>query len=177
MPSRTSSLGARYGRRTPLAARATERLDAAALRRLEDGETVDVTFEGEPFTLRPDDVTVVREVVTDWLVQSDGPFVVALDPTVPDELRREGWARELVNRVQQLRKDAGYEYVTRVEISIAGDPSLEAAASDFEHYVAGETLARRVTVGEALTDADREQRVDIDGHAAVIAIRRADGRA
>jgi len=170
------SLGARYSRRTPLAARAVERLEAASLRRLEEGHSVEVTFEGESFTLLPDDVTVMREVVTDWLVQSDGPFVAALDPAVSDELRREGLARELVNRVQQLRKDAGYEYVTRIEISVVGDPVLEQAASEFEQYIAGETLARRVVVGEPLADPDREQQVDIDGYAAVIAVRRADGR-
>ena len=171
------SLGARYGRRTPLAARAVERLEAAPLRRLEEGHSVEVTFEGESFTLLPDDVTVSREVVTDWLVQSDGPFVAALDPAVSDELRLEGLARELVNRVQQLRKDAGYEYVTRIEISVVGDPMLERAAREFEQYIAGETLARRVLVGEALAAPDREQQVDIDGYAAVIAVRRADGRA
>jgi len=168
------SLGARYGRRTPLAARAVERLEAASLRRLEEGREVEVTFEGESFTLLPDDVTVAREVVTDWLVQSDGPFVAALDPTVSDELRLEGLARELVNRVQQLRKDAGYEYVTRIEIGLVGDPMLERAASEFEPYLAGETLARRVVVGERLADPDREQQVDIDGYLATIAIRRAD---
>ncbi|HEX9633318.1 MAG TPA: isoleucine--tRNA ligase, partial [Gemmatimonadales bacterium] len=130
------ALGKVYGKATPRAARAAEGLDAAALRTLETGGEVTVEADGGPFRFRSEDVVIEREVATDWLVQSEGAFVVALDPTVTDELRREGLARELVNRVQRFRKEAGYQYTTRVILSVSGDPEIEAAAAAHRDAIA-----------------------------------------
>jgi isoleucyl-tRNA synthetase len=142
-------------------------LDAEALRRLEAGESV----AGE-WALDPEDVTVTREVVTDWPVQSHGPFGVALDPALTPALVAEGLARELVNRVQRLRKDAGYEVTTRIALAITGDAALIEAARQHADYIAGETLARELAVGEPMAGPDRSEPVEIDQHAAVIAVRR-----
>src|SRR6185312_2460476 len=93
---------------------------------------------------RPEDVTVTREVASEWLVQSDGPYVVALDPQVSADLMQEGLAREVVNRVQRLRKEAGYDYTTRIELSVAGAEDVVAATRAFQGFVEGEVLARRL---------------------------------
>jgi isoleucyl-tRNA synthetase len=166
------SLGKVYGKETPRAAQASGSLSPEDLRRLEAGHEVALGAEGGGFRFRPEDVVVEREVVTDWLVQSEGPFVVALDPAVSPDLRAEGMAREVINRIQRFRKEAGYDYTTRVILSVSGDPEIEAATAAHRAFIAGETLARAVEIGVALEPADLRESIDIDGRAVVIALRR-----
>jgi isoleucyl-tRNA synthetase len=142
------------------------------LRALEQGEAVECAVDGRTFAYRPEDVVVEREVRTDWLVQSDGPYVAALDPGLSEELRREGLAREVINRVQRLRKEAGYDYNTRIELSISGADEVVRAAEAFRDIIGGETLARRVEVGRDIVDPDGSETVDIDGRVIVLAVRR-----
>ena len=168
------TLGKRYGKDTPRAAAAVAELSGAELQTLEQGGTV---RHGE-FEYQPDDVTVTREVASEWLVQADGPYVVALDPALSDDLVQEGLAREVVNRVQRLRKEAGYEYTTRIELSVAGAEDVVAATRAFSGFVEGETLARRMVLGGAggVDEPDLQREVDIEGRRVTIALRRHDGR-
>ena len=172
------TLGKRYGKRTPVVAAAVATLTSGQLHGLERGSPATLELEGEPVTFLPEDVAVEREVASDWLVQSDGPFVVALDPQVDEPLRREGLAREIVNRVQRIRKDAGYAYTDRIELWIDGDAPLLDAVRIHAEFIRGETLARRLEVGARASAPDLEQQVDIDGYAAVVGVQRyQDGRA
>jgi len=164
------TLGKVYGRETPRAAAAVANLPAGRLAALEAGETVTVDVDGETLTFRPDDVVVEREVASDWLVQSDGPLVVALDPVITDELRQEGVAREIVNRVQRIRRDAGYTYRTRIRLGLRGPDDILAAARALATFIAGETLARSLEIGEDVTPADRQASVDLDGQTLVISM-------
>ncbi|TMG79605.1 MAG: isoleucine--tRNA ligase, partial [Betaproteobacteria bacterium] len=166
------TLGKRYGKDTPRAAAAVAELSAAELQTLEQGGTV----RHGAFEYQPDDVTVTREVVSEWLVQADGPYVVALDPTLSDDLVHEGLAREVVNRVQRLRKEAGYDYTTRIELSISGAETIVAATRAFQGLVEGETLARRMVFGAGLDEPDLQRELDIEGRRTTIALRRHDGR-
>lgn len=168
------ALGKVYGKDTPLAAEATRQLTAEQLQLLEAGGAVSVTEDRRTWEYRPEDVVVEREVVTDWLVQSEGALVVALDPEVSEELRREGLAREVVNRVQRLRKEAGYDYNTRIALSISGAEDVLAAAHAYHEFIAGETLARHLEAGEDLSNSDVREAVDIDGRRVVLSVRRAD---
>ena len=170
-----AALGKVHGRQTPAAAEAVRSLAPAQLRELEAGRPVSVTREGSTFTIRPEDVVVEREVVSDWLIQSEGPYVVALDPALTEDLVREGVARELVNRVQRLRKEAGYDYSSRIAVSLSGAPDVLAAAALHRDFIAGETLARRLETGSDLPDPDVSQRVEIDGREVRISLRRHDG--
>ncbi len=166
------SLGKRYGKDTPRAAAVVSQLTAEQLAALERGDPVRV---GE-FELHPEDVLVTREVVSDWAVQADGPYVVAVDPRLSEDLIQEGLARELVHRVQRLRKEAGYEYTTRIELSVAGAADVVAAVSAFESFVEGETLARRLVLGSVFEEADVTRELDIEARRVTIALRRHDGR-
>ena len=166
------ALGKRYGKDTPRVAAAVAQLGSAELQVLEQGGPVQ---SGE-WELRPEDVTVTREVASEWLVQAEGPYVVALDPELSDDLVQEGLAREVVNRVQRLRKEAGYEYTTRIELSIAGAEDVVAATRAFQGFVEGETLARRMVLGAVLDEPDLQRDVDIEGRTTTIALRRHDGR-
>ena len=166
------SLGKTYGRETPQAAKAAETLNGEALRRLEQGESVATTVNERTFEFQPDDIVVERDVVTDWLVQSDGPIVVALDPRISEALRQEGLAREIVNRVQRLRKEAGYDYNTRIVLGIAGSDELAAAAEAFRAVIQDETLARRLDIGSEAASPDVREDVSIDGRQTVLSVRR-----
>ncbi|PYP00524.1 MAG: isoleucine--tRNA ligase [Gemmatimonadetes bacterium] len=166
------SLGKRYGKDTPRAAAAVSQLTAEELEALERGEPVRA---GE-FEFRPEDVLVTREVMSDWAVQADGPYVAAVDPRLSEDLIQEGLARELVNRVQRLRKEAGYEYTTRIELSVAGAEEIVAAVSAFQSFVEGETLTRKIVLGTVLEEADLTREVDIEARRVTIALRRHDGR-
>jgi isoleucyl-tRNA synthetase len=166
-----AALGKVYGKQTPAAAAAARALTPRELRELEAGRPVTVAGESASFSFRPEDVVVERQVISDWLVQSDGPFVVALDPAVSEPLRREGLAREVVNRIQRLRKEAGYDYATRISVSVSGAPDVLAAVRDHQSFIAGETLARRLENSD-LPHADVSQRMDIDGREVVISLKR-----
>lgn len=170
------SLGKRYGKRTPAVAAAAQDLGTDALRGLEQGRTATLELEGESVTLFPEDVVVEREVASDWLVGSDGPFVAALDPRLSPELRGEGLAREVVNRVQRLRKEAGYAYTDRIALWVSGDDLVLSAVRDHADFIQGETLARRLEQGRAPAP-DLEHTVDIDGYGVVVGVQRfVDGR-
>ena len=165
-------LGKAFGKDTPKAAAAAATLSPEQLRQLESGQSVTHQVNGTAFEFAPAHVTVQREVASDWLVQSSGSFVAALDPTLNAELSSEGLARELINRVQRLRKDAGYAHTARIELWIAGPAAVLEAAQAHAELLCGETLARALHLGERPSAADREETLDIDGHHVTIAVRR-----
>ena len=168
------TLGKRYGKDTPKAAAAAARLSVEQLRVLETGEPADLAVDGTSYHYLPEDVVVEREVATDWPVESDGPFVVALDPAINEDLRREGLAREIVSRVQRLRRDADYLYSDRIHLAVRGDTAVVLAATTHADFIKEETLARELILGTPLPAADLEQEIDIDGHQVTLAVRRSD---
>src|SRR5690606_14627033 len=167
------TLGKRYGKRTPEVAKAAERLSSEQLRGLEEGAPATLRLDdGTEVEYLPEDIAVERDVTSDWLVQSAGPFVAALDPALDDTLRREGLAREILNRVQRLRKEAGYEFTTRIELWIDGDADVRETARAHEGFIGSEGLATAVQVGARAAAADLEQEMIIDGHPLVVGVRR-----
>jgi isoleucyl-tRNA synthetase len=168
------TLGKKHGKRTPLVAAAAGTLSQEQFRALEAGEAVAVQLEGAPVTFEPDDLVIEREVTTDWLVASSGPYVVALDPHLDDTLRREGFAREVVSRIQRLRREAGYEYTTRIRLWIDGDPDALSAVRAHADAIRHETLARGLEIGEGAPVSDAQQRFEIEGLAVVVGVRRFD---
>ena len=158
------SLGPRFGARTPDVARAVTELEASAVRTLKRGEEVSVRVDGETVSIRPEDVTVLEEATGDLVVGSDRGYLAALDRTVDEELRTEGLARELVSRIQRLRRDAGLRVADRIRLAISGAESLERAAERHRDYIAGETLARELIVGDGrVSDLPHREEVEIDG--------------
>ena len=163
------ALGKRFGKQTQEAAKAIAGLDPSALRALEAGTPVALDGLGE-VTLA--EVEIEREVASDWLVQSEGQYVVALDPAITDDLRAEGLAREVVSRVQRMRKEAGYEYTTRIRLAVSGGDAVEQAVRAHGGFIAEETLARELVVGSRVNVPDLEQELDIDGLTALVGIQR-----
>ena len=171
------ALGRRFRQRTEEVATRVRALSPDALKAFRGGAPLDVELDGERHALGPDDLEVVEDAQGVWVVRSEGRCTVALDPTVTEALRREGLARELVSRVQRLRREAGLEVTDRIVLSVGGTAAVEAAAREHRAVVAGETLAVAVEVGGEGLDASNEhawrRETTLDGEAAVLRLSRA----
>ena len=154
------TLGPRFGKQMPLVAAAVAGLDAArASARLRDGELVAITIGGQDYELSAEDLLVAMQPLEGYQVEREGSHAVALELEIDDDLRREGWAREIVHAVQAARRDAGLEITDRIALTLGGDADLVDAAREREPYIAQETLAVRVSY-EALDGAVDPVRID-----------------
>jgi isoleucyl-tRNA synthetase len=167
------SLGKRFGKRTPDAAKIVESLANEQLLAFERGETVTIEVDGTSYPLLPEDVTIVRHASGSLLVREENGLFAALDPTITPELRREGMARELVSKIQKMRKAARFAVSDRVRLDLSGGPELAAVVQEYESYIAGEVLANEVTVAGALAEtADAVQTIVLDAGSVRIALTR-----
>ena len=167
------SLGKKFGKETPLAASAVAALSSDALMAFEKGEPLAISVGNESRMLDPDDLTIIRRASGDLIVQETSGYFAAIDATVTPELRMEGLAREVVSRVQRMRKEAGLAVSDRILLWVSGTAELEAAVTAHRERIADEVLAREITVGDDATKLNAGQAVDIDGQPASIAIKRA----
>jgi len=162
------TLGPRFGKHMPLVAAAVAGLDAArAAATLRDGGHVAISVNGQDHELTGDDLQVSMKPLEGYQVEREGSHAVALELEIDEELRIEGWAREIVRAVQRARQDAGLEVTDRIVLTIDGDDSLVAAARAHQHYIAGETLAVQVSY-ESLDGALAP--VTIDGRELRVAV-------
>jgi len=167
------SLGKRFGKRTPDAAKIVESLANDQLLAFERGETVTIDVDGVGYPLLPEDVTIVRHASGSLLVREENGLFAALDPTITPELRREGMARELVSKIQQMRKAARFAVSDRVRLDLEGGPELEEVVREYESYIAGEVLANEVTMAGGLAEtADAVQTIVLDAGSVRIALTR-----
>ncbi|WP_019948757.1 isoleucine--tRNA ligase [Hymenobacter aerophilus] len=134
-------LGQQYGPKLKVVGARIQQMTAAEISQLEKEGSLRVEIEGETYTLAPDDVEIRTDDLPGWLVATDGPLTVALDVTLTDELRQEGVARELVNRLQNLRKDSGLEVQDKIRVTLGQQPELEAAVQSFGDYIREEIQA------------------------------------
>jgi isoleucyl-tRNA synthetase len=165
------ALGKKFGKQTPLAAEAVSRFTSDHLRKFEAGEELSVTVNGDTHTITPDDVTIVRRASGALVVQEEHGFFAAIDPAISSELRQEGMARELISRVQRMRKDAGLAVSDRIRLAIGGDPAVLEAATTHREWIAGEVLATEVVIGgEPEGNMLAARRLDLDGIQADVAL-------
>ena len=106
-------------------------------------------LNGEQITVTAADFDITSEDMPGWLVASEGKLTVALDITITEELRREGVARELVNRIQNIRKDSGFEVTDKIRVEVEANDLTSAAVESFAQYIAQQTLAVEVKATEA----------------------------
>jgi isoleucyl-tRNA synthetase len=163
------TLGKRYGRQMKAIAGLFAGFTQEDIARMERADETILTVEGESVTLTREDFEISSEDMPGWLVASEGALTVALDITVTDELRKEGVARELVNRIQNLRKESGLEVTDKIAVEIeALDFTREAVAAQGP-YIASQVLAREVRAVENPA-GDHTQSAEIDDVAVRIAI-------
>jgi len=164
-------LGPRFQQRSEAAASAIRALGDEALRAFRDIGEVVVTVEGEEHRLTGDEFEIVEEARGDLVVRTEDGYTAALDPELDDALRDEGMARELVNRIQRLRRDSGLEITDRIRLGIFGPDAVRRAAESHGDFIRSETLAEELRVGErdeaaagnGDLDFDSRREVELDG--------------
>jgi isoleucyl-tRNA synthetase len=167
------ALGKKFGKDTPLAAKAVAALDSNALMAFERGEPLAISVGNESRVLEPDDLTIIRRASGDMIVKESSGYFAAIDAHVSPELRMEGLAREVISRIQRMRKDAGFAVSDRISLSLSGPAELEEAIRTHQSRIAEEVLARDISIGDDASKMNAAQSVDIDGHPARIALERA----
>jgi isoleucyl-tRNA synthetase len=120
-------------------------LDTDTITAYERERGITLEIDGEAIAFGPEDLEVTSEGIEGHLVGQEGPVTVALDTTLTDELRKEGLAREFVNRVQNLRKSAGFEVSDRIIVTFGASPSLGEAIDQHDAVIRNETLAEALT--------------------------------
>jgi len=159
--------------KTPLAAQAVAAFDGERLRLFLRGEPLVVSVDGESHELGAEDVTIVRRASGSLVVQEDGGFFAAIDPTVTPELRTEGYARELISRVQRMRKEAGLAVSDRIVLAVEGTPDMRAVIESHGDWIAAEVLAAELVVRDDLSSAEEDMHVvDLGATTARVAITR-----
>ena len=166
------SLGKKFGKNTPLASEAVQALSSEALREFEAGKPLYVSVGNESRELSAEDLTVVRRASGEMVVKEEGGYFAALDPVVTRELRLEGLARELVSRVQRLRKELGFAVSDRITLFVGGPAEIQEAVKAFQKWIADEVLAVRVTVGEKIEGTHATHAFDLDGQSVEVALER-----
>jgi isoleucyl-tRNA synthetase len=164
-------LGPRFGAETPAVARAIAALDENSVRRLRSGEVVEVEVGGTVAEVGPTDVTILEEASGELVVQAEDGYVAGLVTKLDDALLAEGLAREVVNRVQRLRRDSGFSVADRIDLAVEGPAEIERAVSQHADYIKGETLAVSIAVGgESLAAVGAIHEVEIEQQTVRVAL-------
>ena len=144
------ALGPKFGKDMKHVVSAVNKLEPADITAIERDGEINIEVNGKMTTLQLDDVEITSQDIEGWLVASNAGLTVALDVTLNDELKKEGIARELVNRIQNLRKDSGFEVTDKIDIKIKKDGVVESAVQDNLEYIKNETLTANLELAEAL---------------------------
>jgi isoleucyl-tRNA synthetase len=145
-------LGKKLGAKMKAAAAMITALDQQSIRKLEQEGSLSILLEEESIEILRDEVEIQSEDVAGWMVASRSAFTVALDVSVTPALENEGNARELVNRIQKIRKDQNLELTDRINVEIQSDPELDYSFTDFNAYICAEILADQVLLKQGLTE-------------------------
>jgi isoleucyl-tRNA synthetase len=144
------ALGPRFGKDMGLIAKEIQGFTAAQINQLDKEGTLDIVISGKDITLSIEDVEITSQDIEGWLVANSGGITVALDITISDELRKEGIARELVNRIQNLRKDSGYDVTDKITVSVEKNDKINQAILDNQDYIKSETLTKELILLESI---------------------------
>ena len=145
-------LGPRYGKVMKALAAAIQAMTQGEIATFERDGSFTFSIDGNACTVLTDDVEIISEDIPGWLVANEGRLTIALDITVTDELRREGLARELVNRLQNLRKSSGLEITDHIRVTLAPAEEMEGVLETYGDYIRRQVLADAITTTERSAD-------------------------
>ena len=112
-----------------------------AIAELEKNGKYTLNLDGAEAVIEAADVEIFSEDIPGWLVANEGKLTVALEVTVTEELRREGVARELVNRIQNIRKSSGFEITDKIKVALSKNPQTDDAVNEYNTYICNQVLA------------------------------------
>ena len=135
------TLGPKYGKQMKQIAALVAGFSQDQIAAIEASAETLLDVDGEKITVTPADFEITSEDMPGWLVATEGKLTVALDITITDDLRAEGIARELINRIQNIRKDSGFEVTDKIRVEIEQQEFVLPALKSFADYIASQTLA------------------------------------
>ena len=153
-------LGPKYGKLMKQIAGAVAKFDQDDIQKLEERGAYQLEIDGQEIILTMDDVDISTEDIPGWLVMTEGDLTVALDVTISEDLRYEGIARELINRIQNLRKDSGLEVTDKILLKVQKTEEVEHMLQRNREYVTSEVLANELSLEDSLHEG---QEVEFDG--------------
>jgi isoleucyl-tRNA synthetase len=166
------AIGPKFGKAVQQVAARIKEMTAAEIAQLERTGALTLTVGGTPSAIGREDVEITREDIQGWLVETDGTLTVALDTTLDDQLVDEGFAREFVNRVQNLRKEAGFEVTDRISVAYDAAPAVADRLERMRDYICKEVLALELVRGQQ--NGDHAAAVEVNGErVGVVVTRRA----
>jgi isoleucyl-tRNA synthetase len=166
------ALGPRFGKLMKEVAAVVMSMSQADIMKFEADGTFEIKAGGEMVTLERGDVEIISEDIPGWLVANEGKLTVALDITVTEELRSEGIAREFVNRLQNLRKDSGFEVTDKITVMIEDHDMIHEAVETHAGYIGAQTLATKVSLVAHVGESDVKV-IEIDELPVRVVIRKA----
>lgn len=146
-------LGPKFGKQMKAVAAAVSGMTQEEIARLEREGSYTFILDGAEAVVEAADVDIFSEDIPGWLVANEGRLTVALEVTVTDELRREGIARELVNRIQNIRKSSGFEITDKIDIVLSKNPNTDDAVTEYNTYICNQVLANSLTLADEVADA------------------------
>jgi len=163
------TLGPKVGKLIKEIKPALDKLSQQQINELTEKETLQLELTSDEITLNLEDVEIYSEDIPGWSVASDGRYTVALDIQLTDELEQEGIAREFVNRIQNLRKDKGFDVTDKIQVIITKNQAWSEALRQFEKYIKQETLTKTLSVADKVADGDE---IEINQTKGFIALKR-----
>jgi isoleucyl-tRNA synthetase len=154
-----STLGRRLGKNMKAGKALIDAMNQDDIANLEADGKFDLVIGGETFELQMEDFVITSEDLEGWLVANDKDLTVALDIHISDELKAEGMAREIVNRIQNLRKDSGFEVTDKINITIENHEAIQAAVEQFGDYIKAEVLGESLVLS-AVVDGESVDLID-----------------
>ena len=142
------TMGKKFGKLMKGVAAAVAELSQEQISELEANGSITVQAEGQDAVVELADVEVISEDIPGWLVSNEGNLTVALEIELTDELRQEGMARELINRIQNIRKDSGLDITDRITVTISPNEQMDAAIENFSDYIKTQVLANTIEVAD-----------------------------
>jgi isoleucyl-tRNA synthetase len=147
------TLGPKYGKLMKGIAAVVGAMSSDEITRFEQQGKFDIDVSGTSISLLPEDVEIINEDIPGWLVANEGKITVALDITITDDLREEGIARELVNRIQNIRKDSGFDVTDKIELFIKKHEAINSAVEKYKGYIGSQTLAPKIRLVDECNDS------------------------
>jgi isoleucyl-tRNA synthetase len=147
-------LGARLGKRMKIVNEELLKLEQDQIQLLELEGFLELVIDNEAVVINLNEVEVISEDIPGWQVANQGELTVALDVTITETLQEEGNARELVNRIQKMRKDLGYNVTDRIDVFIEKSETINLSVINFKNYICAEILAESLELVDSLTGAE-----------------------
>jgi isoleucyl-tRNA synthetase len=139
------TMGKKFGKLMKSVAAAMDALSQEQIADLEKNGTIAISVEGQDVIVEAVDVDIISEDIPGWLVANEGNLTVALEVELTDELKNEGMARELINRIQNIRKESGLEITDRITVTLSPNEDVQKAIDSFADYIQTQVLADDIT--------------------------------